>query len=132
MTDAEADPEELVAVPAGLGERGARLWRSLLAQDALLRVALEPRREVALSACRTADRLEDLETRATWSTPVLEGRTGQIINPLLAEARQQAALMARLIAALRLPDEATGQRPQKRQLRGVQQPSKSRDRLKVV
>jgi hypothetical protein len=36
------------------------------------------------------------------------------------------------LAALRLPDEATGQRPQKRQLRGVQQPAKARDRLKVV
>ncbi len=132
MTDAGA-PEEAVAVPEGLGERGARLWRSLLAQDALLKVALEPRREVALSACRCADRVEEL-ARAAGALEVLwrEGRQGPMIHPLLAEVRQQSALLARLIAALRLPDEATGKRPQKRQLRGVQQPSKARDRLKVV
>jgi hypothetical protein len=66
---------------------------------------------------------------------VVEGRTGgPMIHPVLAEVRQQAALLARLVAALRLPDEATGKRPQKRQVRGVQQPSKvsARDRLRAV
>ena len=45
-------------------------------------------------------------------------------HPVYVEVRQQSATLARLIAALRLPDEATGKRPQKRQLRGVQKPSK--------
>lgn len=131
--DVEQVPvDEVVAVPAGLGVRGSRLWASLMAQDALLRVVLEPRREVALSACRAADRLELLEVAAADAPAVLEGRSGQITNPLLVEARQQAALLTRLLAALRLPDEATGKRPQKRPLRGVQQPSKARDRLKAV
>ena len=46
------------------------------------------------------------------------------MHPIFAEVRQQEAALARLISALRLPDEATGKRPQKRQIRGVQKPSK--------
>ncbi len=80
-------------------------------------------REVALSACRTADRVDHLEELARTTEPVVEGRGGPMIHPLLAEVRQQSALLARLVAALRLPDEATGKKPQRRQLRGVQQPS---------
>ena len=107
-----------------LGTRGRRLWDSLLAQDALLEDEQNPMREVALSACRTADRVDHLETQAASVESVVEGRTGPMIHPLFAEVRQQSALLARLVAALRLPDDATGKRPQKRQLRGVQKPSK--------
>lgn len=102
-------------VPAGLGPRGSRLWSSLLAQDALLEDEANPMREVALQAARTADRLEYLDEQiATVDDPA----------KALAEERQQSATMARLISALRLPDEASGKRPQRRQLRGVQKPSK--------
>jgi hypothetical protein len=80
-------------------------------------------REVALSACRTADRVELLERTAAETEPIVEGRTGPMTHPVFAEVRMQEALLARLVAALRLPDEATGKRPQRRQLRGVQQPS---------
>lgn len=107
----------------GLGARGARLWTSLLAQDRSLENDENPMREVALSACRTADRVDHLERLAESTDPVVEGRQGPMIHPLLAEVRQQSALLARLVAALRLPDEATGKRPQKRQVRGVQKPS---------
>jgi hypothetical protein len=106
-----------------LGTRGARLWASLLAQDASLEDEQNPMREVALSACRTADRVDHLERLSVETDPVVEGRQGPMIHPLLAEVRQQSALLARLVAALRLPDEATGKRPQKRQVRGVQKPS---------
>lgn len=106
-----------------LGARGQRLWDSLLAQDVSLGDESNPMREVALTACRTADRVDHLEVLACSTDPVVEGRGGPMIHPLLAEVRQQSALLARLVAALRLPDEATGKRPQKRQMRGVQQPS---------
>jgi hypothetical protein len=106
-----------------LGARGKRLWASLVAQDASLDVESYPLREVALTACRTADRVEQLETLAVVVEPVVQGKAGPMIHPLLAEVRQQSALLARLIAALRLPDEATGKRPQHRQVRGVQQPA---------
>ena len=108
----------------GLSARGARLWRSLLAQDVTLEDEANPRREVALSACRTADRVDELERLSAPVDPVLESRSGLMIHPVLAEVRQQSALLARWVAALRLPDEATGKRPQKRAIRGVQRPSK--------
>jgi len=117
-----------------LGARGQRLWDSLLAQDASLKDEQNPMREVALSAARTADRVDHLEGLAQSTDPVVEGRGGPMIHPLLAEVRQQAQLLARLVAALRLPDEATGKKPQRRQMRGVQQPKavSARDRLRSV
>jgi hypothetical protein len=105
-----------------LGTRGARLWDNLLARDPALEDQSNPMREVALTACRTADRVDHLEELARATDPVVEGRQGPMIHPLLAEVRQQAQLLARLVAALRLPDEATGKKPQHRQVRGVQQP----------
>lgn len=105
-------------------DRGRRLWDSLVAQDAQLGEEDNPAREIALSACRTADRLQHLETLSLSCEAVIEGRTGVMIHPVYAEVRQQSALLARLVAALRLPDTATGKRPQHRQTRGVQQPSK--------
>jgi hypothetical protein len=107
-----------------LSARGQRLWDSLLAQDASLEDEQNPAREIALTACRTADRVDELETQAAAVDPVVEGRAGPMIHPLFAEVRQQAALLARLVAALRLPDQASGKRPQHRQIRGTQQPSK--------
>jgi hypothetical protein len=109
--------------PDGLSSRGARLWLSLLAQDSLLEDETNPMREVALQACRTADRLEDIDSEIASAEDRLR---------LLAEERQQSQAMARLISALRLPDEATGKKPQRRQLRGVQKPSSvsSLDRMR--
>ena len=117
-----------------LKTRGSRLWASLTAQDAALLDEDNPQRETALSACRAADRLDTLEQLAAITDVVFEGRTGPMTHPVHVEVRQAAALLARLIAALRLPDEATGRRPQHRQVRGVQKPSKAsaRDRLKAV
>lgn len=106
-----------------LSTRGQRLWESLLSQDLSLEDESNPMREVALSACRTADRVDYLEDQAAGTDPVVEGRGGPMIHPLFAEVRQQAQLLARLVAALRLPDKATGKKPQQRSLRGVQQPS---------
>lgn len=103
--------------PKGLCERGRRLWTSLLAQDVTLEDESNPMREVALQACRTADRLDALD--ATLATVDDDSRLR-----VLSEERQQSQAMARLVSALRLPDEASGKRPQRRQLRGVQQPSK--------
>ncbi len=120
--------------PSGLNARGKRMWAALLAQDPSLEAVDNPQRETALTTCRTADRVEQLERLSMAVDPVVEGRSGPMIHPLLAEVRQQSALLARLVAALRLPDDVTGKRPQHRQVRGMQQPSKvsARDRLKAV
>jgi len=103
--------------------RGQRLWLSLLAQDESLEDETNPLREVAVSACRTADRVDELERIAAEVDPIVEGRAGPMMHPVQSEVRQQAASLARLITALRLPDVATGKRPQKRGTRGAQKPS---------
>lgn len=105
------------ALLIGLGPRGKRLWASLLAQDTDLTDEANPAREIALQAARAADRLDGLAAS-------IQTADDPEALKLLAEERQQSAGMARLITALRLPDEASGKRPQRRQLRGVQQPSK--------
>jgi hypothetical protein len=110
-------------MPFELAPRGERLWVSLMAQDPSLEAEDAPMREVALSACRTADRVEHLEQLSLTVDAVVQGRTGPMIHPLLVEVRQQSALLARLVAALRLPDELTGKKPTRRQVRGVQRPS---------
>ena len=106
------------------GPRGTRLMASLVAQDAGLADDANPMREVAVSACHTADRVDVLEQLCRTTGAIVDGRTGPMTHPVYVEVRQQSATLARLIAALRLPDDATGKRPQKRQLRGVQKPSK--------
>lgn len=112
-----------MSVPAGLNARGCRLWSSLLAQDAELESEDDPRREVALEACRVADRLERLNEICESVSPIIETEKATMIHPAFAEARQQANVLKQLVAALRLPDEATGKRPQRRGPRGAQRPS---------
>lgn len=106
-----------------LHNRGLRLWKSLLAQDTALEDEENPLREVALTACRTADRVEFLEFQSNRVDSIIEGKAGPMMHPIFAEVRQHSALLARLVAALRIPDEVSGKRPQRRQVRGVQQPS---------
>lgn len=103
-----------------LGPRGSRLWASLTAQDAELASVDCPRHETALTACRAADRLDALEALAAETPFVLEGKSGPLTHPVHVEVRQAGLALARHLAALRLPDEATGKRPQRRQVRGVQ------------
>ena len=107
-----------------LGTHGKRLMASLVAQDAMLDDESNPMREVALRACATADRVAHLGELSLTVDAIIEGRVGPTMHPVFSELRQQESHLARLISALRLPDEATGKRPQKRQLRGVQKPSK--------
>ena len=119
---------------AEFGPRGQRLMESLTTRDATLAEIDNPMREVAISACETADRVAHLEQLARTVDAVVEARDTTKMHPVFSEVRQQSALLARMIAALRLPDEATGRRPQKRQVRGVQQPSKvsSLDRARAA
>lgn len=71
-----------------------------------------------LQACRTADRLDRLEVEAAaGSVTVTNFRGDQVAHPAMVEARQQAIVLARLLAALRMPaGEEGGQliRPQRR------------------
>lgn len=119
MTEQQKSTE----APPGLAERGQRMWASLLAQDVSLEYVHNPARDVAYEACRVADLLERFAVECEGAPLTIEGRSGPINNPILAERRQQQQNLKQLVAALRLPDEATGKRPQRRTARGAQRPS---------
>ena len=50
------------------------------------------------------------------------GKGQPVAHPAWVEARQQANILKQLIAALRLPDQATGKKPQVRSARGSYAP----------
>lgn len=94
-----------VAVPRGLKAAGQRLWTSVHEV-----YGLAPHEELLLiEACRTADRLEKIN--ADLSRPRLADDRR---DRLYREARAQQAMLARLVASLRLPDDESGRRPQRR------------------
>lgn len=114
--------------PAGLSSRGRKLWRDLHEMD-----DLDPVQSVlAEEACRTADRLEkldgllrgDVEEWVRVRGPRFDGDDMVLmIDSALSEARQQANILKQLLTALRLPDEASGKKPQRRGPRGAYQSS---------
>lgn len=118
MADAKA--------PAGLNPGGRALWRKV--NDAH---TLDAAQEVQLlEACRAKDRLDrlDMVLRGdveTWAK-VAKGIDGDYelkIDAALSQANATANLLKQLLAALRLPDEATGKKPQARSARGAYKPS---------
>jgi hypothetical protein len=57
------------------------------------------------SACRTADTINRLDEAMKGEPLTVKGSMGQVReHPLLAEARQQRALLSRLFVALKFPD----------------------------
>jgi hypothetical protein len=107
--------EPTVKTPAGLRIKGKELWTAVLAE-----YDLETHEELLLlQACRCADRLEfmDKELRSAPLT-VTNFRGDEVPHPLLTESRQQAIVLSRLLASVRLPsgDEAdlNSRRPQRR------------------
>ncbi|HET7386860.1 MAG TPA: hypothetical protein VFJ19_09395 [Nocardioidaceae bacterium] len=127
--------------PAGLAAGGKRLWRGITeAND------LDDAQQVQLEeACRAKDRLDKLDALlrgdvGSWARLVdsADGEHEIRIDAALSQANATANLMKQLLAALRLPDEATGKRPQYRGPRGAQKPStpggkaSAKDRLRAV
>ncbi|WP_426243713.1 hypothetical protein [Nocardioides sp. LHG3406-4] len=114
--------------PVGLDAGGRQLWRDVVKDNVLSRV-----QQVQLhEACRMKDRCDKLDELLrgevdAWATilPVdLEGGEFKLqIVGALSKANETANSMKQLLAALRLPDDATGQRPQRRGPRGAQKPS---------
>lgn len=114
--------------PTGLSSGGRSLWKAITEAhddlDATQLVQLE-------EACRAKDRLDKLDellrgdvdvwTRLTYRTQREDYELK--IDNALTQANATANLMKQLLAALRLPDEQTGKRPQYRGARGAQKPS---------
>ena len=101
--------------PTGTKAPGARLWRSIVgAYD------LEEHELVVLrSAVATVDLVDQLEAEIAARGAVVESPQGLKANPAVVEIRQQRLVLARLLAALRMPqgdagDQQAGARPQRR------------------
>lgn len=116
-------------VPSGLGSGGRTLWRKITADhelDAAQNVQLE-------EACRAKDRLDKLDNLLrgdvdTWARLTVDINSDGDVYELrmtqaLTQANATANVMKQLLAALRLPDERTGKRPQFRGPRGAQAPT---------
>lgn len=112
--------------PTGLSAGGRNLWASISEAhdlDAVQLVQLE-------EASRAKDRLDKLDAILrgdvdTWVTLVHDLRTEDYelkIDAALSQANATANLMKQLLAALRLPDEQTGKKPQRRGPRGAVAP----------
>ncbi len=96
-----------MVAPRGLAASGRRLW-----SDVSGFCDLDPMQaEILEAACRQSDRSDKFAVAAA-AGDVTAAR----------QERDSALAMARLFAAMRLPDD-TGRRPQSRQVRGVQKPS---------
>ena len=83
---------------------GRRLWSSVTDAYDLD----EHERAVLVEACRTADALTALDAVVRAEGPLLDGPQGVRAHPALVEARQQRVVLARLLAALRLPAGGEG------------------------
>lgn len=114
-------------IPEGLAAGGSALWAEIAGQhdlDAAQQVQL-------LEACRAKDRLDRLDAvlrgdTDVWLRLTYSERNGDYeirIDAALTQANATANQMKQLLAALRLPDPATGKRPQYRGARGAQKPS---------
>lgn len=106
-------------VPAGMARtRGGRLWRDIVAEHDLRPDELR----LLEDACRTADMVDRLEREVAKAPLTVAGSMGQPVpNPLIAEVRQQRAILAQLLRRLDLPDE-----PEAEQAKGMAKSTKAR------
>jgi hypothetical protein len=111
--------------PDGLRAGGLELWRGVTEVhdlDVTQRMQL-------LEACRAKDRLDQLDCLLrgdinVWASVCTSGAGADlVIDRALDKANTTANLMKQLLAALRLPDEVSGKRPQFRGARGAQAPT---------
>jgi hypothetical protein len=101
--------------PPDLKQSGRVMWSALV--ERLHFDAHELR--LLHEACRASDRCDDLDRALREQGAVLpSGRP----NPMLRESREQAITLARLVTAMRLPEDITdpaGRRSQRRGARGI-------------
>jgi len=108
--------------PSGTRASGRRLWASIVTVFELEEHELALLRE----AVRTVDTLDRLDAVVRADGGMIDTSTGVKVHPGLVEARQLRIALARLLAALRLPDgevgtESQGRRQRRAGARGVYQ-----------
>jgi len=107
--------------PPGTRAPGRRLWASVVADFELDTYELA----LLAQATRTVDTLNTLDAIVRREGEMVESTTGSVkVHPALVEARQSRIALARLLAALRLPDGedgagTTGRRQRRVGARGV-------------
>lgn len=87
-------------VPAGTKVNGLRLWRDVLGAFELDEHETAVLREVV----RCVDQLDELAAIVGRDGPIVAGEKGPKAHPALVESRQMRIVLARLLAALRLPE----------------------------
>jgi hypothetical protein len=99
--------------PRRFGTAGSKLWAGVLDK-----YELEPAELILLEqAALTADHLDELAGIVAREGLIVSSPSGERAHPALVESRQQQVIFAKLLGALRLPDEhdpALGRRPQQR------------------
>ena len=107
--------------PVGLGRGGKSLWKQvndIHDLDAVQLVQL-------VEACRAKDRLDKLDLLLRGDVGVwarIAGYDADLelrVDDALGKANATANLLKQLLAAMRLPDVATGRKPQRRGARGA-------------
>lgn len=104
-------PEDARTPPDGLSDAATELWEWVTGTFML------DEHEAALlrEACRTVTTLDELAVVIAEDGATTAGSRGQTVaHPALTEARQQRLALARLLAALRLPEGEQEGRPQRR------------------
>ncbi len=116
MTTEAVDGSRLPSPPRGTAKPGRELWRSVLGQFDLEEHELALLREIV----RTVDALDRLAAIVLEEGDVITDDKGnRRAHPASVEARQLRIALARLQAALRLPDgdagdQSANRRPQRR------------------
>jgi hypothetical protein len=102
MTDQDGIPP----VPEGLGARGAEFWREIHGV-----ARFEPNdTALVMEACRTLDVIDALASAIATDGLFTKGSMGQdVLNPAVAELRQQQAAFGRLIGLVSLPEKEKAQ-----------------------
>ncbi len=106
--------------PSGTRASGRRLWASIVTVFELKEHELALLRETV----RTVDTLDRLDALVRADGGMIDTPNGVKVHPGLVEARQLRIALARLLAALRLPDgevgtESQGRRQRRAGARGV-------------
>lgn len=109
--------------PKGLGARGRAFWRGVVAEFELEAGHLEVLREV----CRLLDRQNTLAAAVRRDGEVVEGSTGQPrLHPALAESRQTALAIGRLLGELGLDRSDEADRPESSTTRKARRAAEAR------
>jgi hypothetical protein len=91
--------------PKKLGDHGKELWESIIPAYELRPDELR----ILIDACREADLIGRLEDELIDAPLMVKGSMGQLVaSPLVSEVRQHRAVLAGLLAKIKIPDTPSG------------------------